>query len=69
MVTNMTKITLDRKQCIFCGLCIEVAPEAFEAKGEKSAVKDNIDFSNKKTMENVQMAVDACPVRAIKIVK
>ena len=64
---NIPKVTLDRKQCIFCNLCNEVAEEVFCEKGQKSAVRENADLSDESILEKVRLAVSACPVHAIKI--
>ena len=50
-----------------CNLCIDMVPEVFEEKGGKSAVKENVDLSNKEVLESVKMAVEACAVQAIKL--
>ena len=63
----MAKVTVDRKKCIMCNLCIDMVPEVFEEKGGKSAVKENVDLSNKEVLESVKMAVEACAVQAIKL--
>jgi ferredoxin len=63
--TFITKVRLDRKQCISCNLCNEVAPEVFYTKGEKSEVRSGVDWSN--LVDKIELAVNACPVQAIRI--
>lgn len=65
-IGNM-KATLNRKLCIGCNLCVEVAPEVFFMKGEKSAVKNNPDLSTKEIREKAKLAMQACPVQAISV--
>ena len=62
----MSKVTVDSKQCIMCNLCIDIAPEVFEEKRNKSTVRVGVDFGDKAVMKNVMMAVEACPVQAIR---
>lgn len=61
------KVTLDKKLCISCNLCNEVVPKVFYTKGEKSAVREGVDFSSKEILEKVVLAEQACPVRAITV--
>lgn len=63
------KVILDKKVCISCNLCNELAPEVFYSNGEKSAVKENIDLSSKEILDKVILAGQACPVNAIKVLK
>lgn len=52
---------VDPDVCIGCGLCISSVPEVFqmEESGKAAAINDGPD-------DAVQMAIDACPVSAIR---
>lgn len=64
-IMNNSRLKIDRKQCIFCNLCNEVAEEAFCIKGNKSAVKDNVNLDDPDILGKVKLAIEACPVQAI----
>jgi ferredoxin len=58
----MRKIIVDQKRCIGCGTCVILAPKTFKmGKGGKSEVIN--EKGNSK--EDIQNAVDSCPVSAI----
>lgn len=53
---------VDQKACIGCGACVAVCPNVFEMDEDgKSRVKN----PSGDTEENIQKAIDACPVQAI----
>lgn len=60
-------VSVDKKLCIFCNLCFALAEDVFEAKGDKSIVKKEVDFSNRKIREKARSAAQSCPTLAIKI--
>ena len=64
-IDNNFSVKVDRKQCIGCNLCCEVAVDVFYLKGEKSEVKKDADLKNKVNQANTQLAANACPVGAI----
>jgi ferredoxin len=53
---------VDRITCIGCGLCAEIAPDTFEIDRERLAVVFNPGGDPE---ENIQEAIDSCPVAAI----
>lgn len=55
------KAHVDPDICIGCGLCVSSVPEVFEmdGSGKATAVAEGPD-------DAVQMAIDACPVSAIR---
>lgn len=58
----MTKLAVDQKKCIGCGLCEALAPKTFrlntKGKSEVIAEKGNSEVE-------IQNAIDSCPVGAI----
>lgn len=59
--------TVDRKTCIGCQLCVGIAEEVFEMKGEKAQPKKGADLTNSKNQKLAKEAEESCPVEAIKI--
>jgi ferredoxin len=58
----MSKIRVDEKECIGCGLCESMCGKVFEMRDGKAKVKDeNSDEKCAKEAEEV------CPTKAIKI--
>jgi len=57
------KIIVDKEKCIGCGTCVALAPEIFEMdKNGKSSVKKSPEINE----ESLKLAIDSCPVQAIK---
>jgi len=71
----MVIITLQRKKCIGCNYCVELAPKQFQMskKDGKSVLLKSQDkkgfftlkSSNNSLFENVKKASEACPVKII----
>lgn len=71
------KVTIDREECIDCGVCYAECPEVFEEDDSDSAsqivgayrVGDDpaVGQVPEEMVECVQMAADGCPVEAIRI--
>jgi ferredoxin len=59
----MTRVLkVDSDKCIGCGTCVALCPKVFALnKDGKSEVIDQVGDSE----ENIQSAIDACPVGAI----
>jgi ferredoxin len=60
----MAKIpVVDKNTCIGCGSCVALCPKVFRlgSDGKAEVYKPNGD-----TESNIQKAIDACPVGAIK---
>jgi ferredoxin len=57
----MAKIPVDIDLCIGCGSCVEVCPEVFELRDDKSWVVG----PDKCGTCNCQEAIDVCPTQAI----
>jgi ferredoxin len=58
----MTKIVVDQKKCIGCGMCTITAPKTFRlGKNGKSEVISQTAGSEKEVSE----AIKGCPVQAI----
>ena len=73
----MVIITLQRKKCIGCNYCVELAPGQFQMskKDGKSVLLHSEDKKGFHTIkspdesifENVEKAKDACPVKIISV--
>ena len=55
---------VDREECVSCGACVEICPEVFQFEGDKAEAIGEVTESNK---ENVEEAIDTCPVSAISL--
>jgi ferredoxin len=55
-------LTIDKKKCIGCGSCVALCPKVFELDNDGKAKVKNEKGDSK---ENIQRAIDACPVGAI----
>lgn len=64
---DIQKVTLDKKLCISCNLCISLAEEVFEMKGDKAVVIKEADLTSKRNYKEAKGAEQACPVGAIKV--
>jgi len=60
-------VSVDKKLCIGCNLCCELAEEVFYMKDDKSDVKKNANLKDATIQEKVILASQACPVLAIKV--
>ena len=56
-------ISIDKEQCIGCGLCASVCEQVFEMKDGKAYVKKG---QEKSKIPCVKESVEACPVTCIK---
>lgn len=75
----MVVITLQRKKCIGCNYCVELAPEQFQMskKDGKSVLLKALDKKGFYTLksadhtilENSEAAAKACPVKIISVKK
>lgn len=57
-------VSVDKKKCIGCGLCVSLCEKVFELNGDKAVVKKG---QEKAKDSCVKEAADSCPVSAIKI--
>ena len=59
----MKNVSVDQEECVGCGACEEIAPEVFRLNADgKAEVYGNVTEGNE---EEVQEAIDTCPVQAI----
>lgn len=59
-------IKVDKNKCIGCGMCMTIAPEAFElGKDGKAQVK--FMPTGQEPEAKIKEAVDSCPVNAIEL--
>jgi ferredoxin len=59
-------VSVDKSKCIGCGLCVSIAPEAFEMKDDGYSYPKDPN-ADKKFGKKVKEAAEACPVKAIKM--
>ncbi len=53
---------VDKKECISCGLCVEMVPEVFKLDDDDLAEVFDPEGASE---DKIQEAVDACPVSCI----
>lgn len=58
------KVFLDTDTCIKCGICVSLAPDVFKFEGDLVVVAEDAPIAEQE--EQIQTAIDACPVTAIK---
>jgi len=63
------KVKVDKKKCIGCGVCADIAEKIFVLKDGISEPVESADLSSPEMLEAAKMAVEVCPVRAISIDK
>lgn len=63
----MKKIRINKDKCLGCGMCVGIESDVFDFDddGLAKANNDNINDDNK---ENVNNAIDSCPVSAIEVI-
>ena len=59
------KVKVDKDICIGCGACTNIADEVFSFDEDGYAKADNNKI-NDNNIEDVNIAIDSCPVEAIK---
>jgi ferredoxin len=63
------KIIIDPKKCVLCGACEVLTNGAIISPGDKPAyLNPKADLKNKGVRNNIKIAADTCPQKAIKIV-
>lgn len=66
------KITVDKDKCIGCNMCGDISEGAMGTEyGENGSAGQNpkADLTDKKTLANLKIAIEACPVQAISLKK
>ena len=75
-MTNAHRVTIDREQCISCGMCWDTCPEVFEQNTDDafSQIVEKYRAGNlnqgevpEKFYEKVKNAVDSCLVQIIHV--
>ena len=63
----MKKVVINKDKCLGCGMCVGIESDVFDFDDDGLAKvnNDNINDDNK---ENVNDAIDSCPVAAIEVV-
>jgi ferredoxin len=56
------KVSVDQDSCISCGLCVSTCPEVFRFN---SSGKSEAYNSEGATEQEIQQAIDGCPVQCI----
>ncbi len=60
--SKISKIVIDRNLCIGAASCVTISPDVFELDSENKAVIKNPDAD---TIQNIMMAAQSCPTKAI----
>jgi len=60
-VAKPSKVEVDQETCIGCGVCADMVPDVFEMQDGKSIVIN----AQGAEYDEVQEAVESCPVEAI----
>ena len=66
------KIIVDQNKCIGCSLCEDISEGAMGTKygkNEKAAQNPEADLTDRVVVQNVKLAVETCPMQAIKLEK
>lgn len=58
----MKKLVVDQKKCIGCETCVILAPKTFKMNAK---LKSEVINPKGNTKEEIQNAIDSCPVSAI----
>ena len=59
----MKNVIVDQQECVGCGTCVEIAGDVFRMNDDdKAEVYGDVTEENE---DNVQEAIDTCPVSAI----
>ncbi len=66
-IAKSSELTIDKKACMGCNVCVEQYPELFEMEGNKAIVKEHDE--NMLDMEKLKTTIEACPVKAIEYKK
>ena len=64
------KITVDSNKCIGCNMCEDISEGVMGTKfgrEGKAAQNPEADLTDPKTLENVKLAMQTCPVQAIRL--
>ena len=63
----MKKLVVNKDTCLGCGTCTALVPSVFKlGEDGKAEVRQLADDQTADTPENIQNAIDSCPVKAIK---
>lgn len=63
----MKKVVINKDKCLGCGMCVGIESDVFDFDDD-GLVKVNNDNINDDNKENVNNAIDSCPVAAIEVV-
>lgn len=63
----MKTVKINKDKCLGCGMCVGIESDVFDFDDDRLAKvnNDNINDDNK---ENVNNAIDSCPVAAIEVI-
>lgn len=64
MPQKISKIVVDRDICIGAASCVVISPDVFELDSENKAVIKNPDAD---TIQNILLAAESCPTKAITV--
>jgi len=64
------KLFVDPNKCVGCNMCEDISEGAMSTvygKGGKGGLNPKADLTDKKTLDNLKIAIEACPMQAIKL--
>lgn len=61
----MKRVVVDKNKCLGCGTCVALCPEIFELGEDGKARVKQKNQETEKLKNEIQEAIEACPVQAI----
>ena len=65
----MKKVLIDKDKCIGCFSCEDVSGGIIKVKDGLGTVNPKADLNDSKVQEKIRLAVESCPMQAIKVIK
>ena len=65
----MKKTTVDKNKCIGCFACEDSTDGLFKVKDGLAKLNPKADLKDSKVQEKIKLAIEVCPVQAIKATK
>lgn len=65
----MKKVVIDKNKCIGCFACEDITDGLFKVKDGLAGIDPKANLNDSKTRGKIKLAIEACPMQAIKIQK
>lgn len=65
----MKKVTIDKNKCIGCFACEDATNGLFKVVDGTATINPKTDLKDPKIQEKIKLAIEVCPMQAIKTVK